>query len=337
MSVQINWDQLGFALTPTKSMYLTTTALNQPWQAGELTPFGNLSLSPAAGIFNYGQGIFEGMKAHRTKQGDIVLFRSQDNAERFQHSASTVAIPPVPTKLFIDAIKQVVLDNQDYIPPYGKGALYLRPLVIGSGALLGNAPAPEYTFVVFASPVGNYFKGGLEPIRIKVSLDYHRSAPLGTGHAKFSGNYAGCYPSTLAAKQEGFAVCLYLDGKTSTYVEEAGSANVFFRFGNTLKTPSLGSILAGITRNSIITLAREQLGLQVEECHLSIDEALQADEAFCTGTAAIITPIGELNYKDKATIFCNNQVGKVTHELYQCYREIQLCERDDPHGWTQIL
>ncbi len=337
MTVDINWDSLGFALKPTKTMYVSKTALDQPWQPGKLQPYGNLSISPAAGIFNYGQGIFEGMKAQRTKAGDIVLFRPMDNAKRFQHSAKAVAIPPLPEDIYIDAVKQMVNDNSDYIPPYGKGALYLRPLIIGSGALLGNAPAPEYTFVIFASPVGNYFKGGMAPIRIKVALDYHRSAPLGTGHAKFSGNYSGCYPSTLQAKQEGFANCLYLDGAETKYVEEAGSANVFFRFGNTLKTPQLGSILAGITRDSIMTLARDQLNMEVIETKISIEEALTADEVFCAGTAAIITPIGSINYKDSETIFCNNEVGEVTQELFKRYQAIQLCEQPDSYGWITTL
>lgn len=337
MSVDIDWDQLGFALTPVKSMYVTKTAIGQPWPAGKLLPFGNLSISPAAGIFNYGQGVFEGMKVFYNINNELVLFRAADNARRLQESANAVSIPPVPEYIFLDAIKQVIEDNRDFVPPYSKGALYVRPLIIGSGALLGNAPAPEYTFIVYASPVGSYFKGGLSPIRIKVALDFHRSAPMGTGSAKYSGNYAGCYPSTLQAKKEGFAVCLYLDGAETKYVEEAGAANVFFRFGNTLKTPALGSILPGITRDCVITLARDQLGMNVEESKISIEEALQADEAFCTGTAAIITPIGSIHYKDKETIFCDNQVGEVTRQIYDTYRAIQLGKQQDPYGWTEII
>ncbi|MDF1654004.1 MAG: branched-chain amino acid aminotransferase [Coxiellaceae bacterium] len=337
MPADIDWDKLTFSLTPINTMYLSTTAINQPWQPGKLQPFKNISISPAAGIFNYGQGIFEGMKAHRTKNDDIVLFRPEANARRFAHSAAAVAIPPIPEDIFLEGVRAVVKDNQEFIPPYGKGALYLRPIAIGTGQLLGNAPAPEYTFIVFASPVGNYFAKGLSPIRTKIATDYHRAAPHGTGHAKFCGNYPGCYPSTLQAKKEGFAVCIYLDAAETKYIEEAGAANIFFRFGNTIKTPQLGAILPGITRDSVIQLIRNQLGLEVEETQISVEEALTADEVFCTGTAAIVTPIGSIHYKDNETIFCNNEVGEVTRQVYDLYRAIQLCEQEDPYQWVVKL
>ncbi len=334
MPVDIDWDNLTFSLTPIDSMYVATTPNDKPWQPGKLQPFGDISLSPAAGVINYGQSIFEGMKAHRTKNDEVVLFRPEANASRFAHSAAAVMIPPIPEDIFLEGVRAVVNDNREYIPPCGKGALYIRPVAFGSGALLGNAPASEYQFIIFASPVGNYFPGDLSPIRTKICLDYHRAAPMGTGHAKFSGNYPGCYPSTIAAKKEGFAVCIYLDGAETKYIEEAGAANIFFRFGDTIKTPQLGAILPGITRDSVITLLREQLGYTLEETRVSVEEALLADEIFCTGTAAIITPIGSMHYKDNETIFCDNKVGKVTREIYDLYRAIQLCERDDPYQWV---
>lgn len=336
-SVNIDWEQLSFSLTPVRSMYVATLNAGERWHTGDLQPFGDIPMSPAAGILNYGQGVFEGMKAQRNHAGEIVLFRPDVNARRFARSAQAVCIPPVPDALFLDAVEQVVQDNIDYIPPCDRGSLYIRPLLIGSGGLLGNAPAPSYTFIVFASPVGNYFSNGLAPIALTVCEDYHRSAPKGMGAAKFAGNYAGCYPSTLASKAAGFAMCIYLDAKESRYIEEAGSANIFFVKGDKLVTPPLGCILPGITRDAILTIASEELGLSVEERNIDIDEALTLDECFCTGTAAVITPVGRVQYRESEVVYCNDMVGPVTRRLYDAYRAISLGDVEDTRGWVKTV
>ncbi|MFQ6676022.1 MAG: branched-chain amino acid aminotransferase, partial [Fidelibacterota bacterium] len=269
---EINWDELTFSLTPTRSMYLARCEEGEPWEPGELVPFGNLSLSPAAGVLNYGQGVFEGTKAFRTVKDRTVLFRPGKNARRFKDSAERLCIPPVPEEMFLEAIVSTVRDNMDFVPPVDKGSLYVRPCIWGTGPVLGVKPASSYTFVVYVSPVGPYFKGGMTCLRLKVTRFFHRAAPKGTGNAKAIGNYAASlYPLKLA-KEKGFDEVIYLNAANENWVEEVGSANIFILKDDVLKTPRLaGSILPGVTRDSIIQIARDMLNLEVHELDVSVD------------------------------------------------------------------
>lgn len=336
----IRWDDLTFSLTPTAFMYVSTCQENSPWKPGKLEPFGNISISPAAGVLNYGQGIFEGLKAYCAKDGKkVLIFRPEANAERLADGCNRLCMPPVPKDIFLDAINQVVKANREYVPPYradkvAQGSLYLRPVVWGTGAILGVNAAPSYTFLVYASPVGPYFKGGLQPIKLLVTSQYHRAAPGGVGSVKTIGNYAaGLFPKHLA-KDAGFSEVIYLDAVENKYVEETGAANFFCIRGNTIYTPELnGSILPGITRRSILQLATDKLKLKVSECRLPIEEAVQADEAFASGTAAIVSPIGQISYKDKLYEISHNQIGPLTQKIYKLLVDIQHGVERDTYGW----
>ncbi len=334
----INWDELTFSVTPTRSMYITTCPQDGQWTEGGLVPFGNISLSPAAGALNYGQGLFEGMKAHRTVKENIVVFRPRENAKRVNSGCRRLCMPEVPEDLFLAAIRMVVRDNTDYVPPCGKGALYLRPLVFGSGPVLGVKAAPEYTFLIYVSPVGPYFKAGFSGIHLKVTDRYHRAAQYGTGGVKAIGNYAGGMLPAREVKAEGFAEVVYLDARQEQYLEEVGAANFFLLKGNELATPELdGSILPGITRKSILELAVKEFGLDAVERRVHVEEIYEADEAFCAGTAAVITPILSMTYHDRRREFCGGEVGPKTRGLYDALTGIIGQTRDDPYGWLEIM
>ncbi len=333
----VEWDELSFSLTPTRSMYMAECDLGGEWRPGELIPFGDLSISPAAGVLNYGQGVFEGMKAYRSAKDRIVLFRPERNARRFQASAERLCIPPLPEEIFMNAVLSTVGDNIDFVPPLGKGSLYIRPVVWGTGPVLGVQPAPSYTFVVYVSPVGPYFKGGMRLLHLEVTKQFHRAAPRGTGNAKAIGNYAASlYPLKLA-KAKGFDEILYLNASDEACVEEVGSANLFILSDGVLKTPALdGSILPGVTRDSVIQLARERLNMEVRETQVSVSDVAQADEVFCTGTAAVITPIGEITTEEGHNVITDS-VGPVSRKLYDLLTGIQKEELEDPFGWVTPL
>lgn len=334
----IDWDSLTFSLTPTRSMYVATCNAGEEWQPGGLVPFGNVSLSPAAGVLNYGQGIFEGMKAFRTAKDRIVLFRPDKNAGRAAGSAQRVCIPPVPGEMFVDAVKAVVKDNADYIPPFGQGSLYLRPVIWGSGDILGVAPSPSYTFLIYVSPVGPYFKSGVKCLNLKITNQYHRAAPKGTGGHKIIGNYAvSLYPQKLA-KKDGFDEAIYLNAADEQFIEEVGSANIFCLKDNVLTTPSLdGSILPGVTRASVLKLAREKLHLQIRQRNVTVNELVHADEIFCTGTAVVVTPVGKITTHLRSHTINNNEMGPITTELRNMLLGIQRETIEDPFGWIVPL
>jgi len=337
-SNDIDLDNLTFSFTKTRSMYVAKCELRGEWQSGSIVPFDDLRISPAAGVLNYGQGLFEGMKAYKWDNGKIVIFRPEKNAERAARGCSRLSMPEIPKNLFLDAAKKVIRDNADYIPNTKQGALYVRPIIFGSGAGLGVAPSIEYTFVVYVSPVGPYFKGELAPIRLIVTNDYHRAPLKGTGGVKAIGNYVpGMLPSGLAKKQ-GYAEVIYLDAAEEKYIEEVGAANFFAIIDGKIITPELtGSILPGVTRESVLYLAHEKMGLQIEERRISVDEALSADEVFCAGTAAIIAPIGSINYQGKEHIFSGGMVGRMTKKLYDELTAIQFGTGKDEFGWmTEI-
>ncbi|KAK8962461.1 hypothetical protein KSP40_PGU013494 [Platanthera guangdongensis] len=261
----INWDNIAFSLLPADFMYVAKALEDGIFMKGELQRFGPIPMSPCAGILNYGQGLFEGMKAYRKSDGSILLFRPEENALRMRIGAERMCMRAPTVEHFVDAVKQTVLANKRWVPPPGKGALYIRPLLMGSGPVLGLAPAPEYTFIIFVSPVGNYFKEGLAPLNLIIDTKMHRAIPGGTGGVKAIGNYSPVLKAQAIAKNKGYSDVLYLDSVHKKYVEEVSSCNVFVVKDNIISTPQIkGTILPGITRKSVIEVARRQ-GFQVEE------------------------------------------------------------------------
>jgi branched-chain amino acid aminotransferase len=332
--VNIDWDNLGFDFMPTKAMYLSKWEEKTGWDEGKVVPFGNFEISPASCVLNYGQGLFEGMKALRTKENKLVLFRPLDNGKRLKDGCERLLIPPYDPEKFVDDVKKVVKANEDYIPPYGKGALYIRPVLWGTGPILGVAPAPSYTFIIFVVPVGPYYKEGFNPIKLAIT-DFHRAAPKGTGGIKTICNYAGSMLPAKKVKEKGYNQELYLDAANGKYIEEVGTANFFCVVNDVLMTPKLtGSILPGNTRASIIEIAKKKLNMKAEERDITIDEVLEASEVFCSGTAAVVTPIGSLLYKGKDHKFNDFKVGPITQKLYDLLTKIQLQEEEDIFGWV---
>lgn len=330
----IDWDSIGFNLIETRSMYKAIWKKEDSWSPGELVPFGDIALSPAAGVLNYGQGVFEGMKAYRTVKDRIVLFRPDMNAKRISKSTKRLCMPEMDEELFLKAAKEIVKDNTDYIPPFGKGSLYLRPVVWGTGPVLGVKPADEYTFIIFASPVGPYFKGDIKPLNLKVTNDFHRAAPHGIGNVKAIGNYSASLFPLIKAKKEGYDEVIYLNAGNEQLVEEVSSANLFILKDNVLKTPKLaGSILPGVTRDSVITLAKEKLGIEVQETDVLLKEVCSADEVFCTGTAVVVTPVGKITSEYGEHSFNDGEMGRVTHELRSLLIGIQREEKEDIFNW----
>ena len=333
----INWDALTFSFKNTDRMYLATCGQDDEWQSGQMQDFTDLSMSPAAGVLNYGQGLFEGMKAQHAADGCIVLFRPEMNATRMQEGARRLGMPPVPERLFLDAVHTTVRENARWVPPIGKGALYVRPLLMGSGPILGVAPAPEYTFLVYVSPVGPYFKGGIRPISLKISDEFHRAAPGGSGGVKAIGNYApGMIPSKMA-KGEGYAEVIYLDAVHHRYVEEVGAANFFCVKDGVISTPELtGTILPGVTRASVIEIAGSR-GFEVREESIDVEYALDADECFCAGTAAVVASIGSIEHDGRVAEYSGGEVGPITMELYKALTAIQQRRAPDDFGWTVVV
>ncbi|XP_070052043.1 branched-chain amino acid aminotransferase 2, chloroplastic [Nicotiana tabacum] len=333
----IDWDNLGFGFMPTDYMYVMKCSQGENFSKGELQRFGNIELSPSAGILNYGQGLFEGLKAYRKHDGNILLFRPEENAMRLKMGAERMCMPSPSVEQFVEAVKATVLANERWIPPPGKGSLYIRPLLMGSGAVLGLAPAPEYTFLIYVSPVGNYFKEGLAPINLVVETEMHRATPGGTGGVKTVGNYAAVLKAQSAAKAKGYSDVLYLDSVQKRYLEEVSSCNVFIVKGNLIVTPAIkGTILPGITRKSIIDVALSQ-GFEVEERLVSVDELLDADEVFCTGTAVVVSPVGSITHQGKRVTYGNNGVGLVSQQLYSALTRLQMGLTEDKMGWIVEL
>jgi len=330
----INWDDLTFSITPTRSMYEAHCKLDEEWEEGKLVPYGNVSMSPAAGVLNYGQGIFEGMKAYRSAKDRIVLFRPEKNALRAATSAERVCIPKVPKEMFMDGVEKVVRDNIDYVPPQGKGSLYLRPVIWGTGPVLGVSPSPSYTFLIYVSPVGPYFKSGVKCLNLRITNQFHRAAPKGTGGHKVIGNYAASLLPQKMVKKEGFDDAIYLNAADEKYIEEVGSANLFAIKDNILMTPSLdGSILPGITRDSVLAIARELLHMEVRERSITIKDFLNADEVFCSGTAVVVTPVGKITTNKESTTINKNKMGPITKKIRKILLGIQREEIEDPFGW----
>lgn len=327
-------DNLRFAYNEIDAFWLTRWTAETGWEPGRLYEHrgATIELSPGANILYYGQGVFEGLKARRTRAGKIVLFRPLDNARRLRASAARLAMEPPPVDLFMEAVTAVVQTNVRWVPAPEKGSFYLRPVLIGTEPILGVRPSQEYLFYVFGCPVGPYMGGD----RLIVLSSVHRSAPYGTGAAKAAGNYAACLRPQKIARERGYTDALYMDAREDRYIEELSGANFFaiLRDG-TLVTPALGSILPGITRDSILTIAREVFGWIAVERKLSIEEVLSdAVEAFYVGTAAVLSPVTVIHYQGADHPIGDGKPGPRARMLRQALDDIQLQERPDPWGWV---
>jgi len=331
----LDLNNLGFSYVNLPFRYFSRYK-DGAWDVGELSENNRFEISEGAPALHYGQQCFEGLKAYRTKAGDLQLFRVDENAKRLNSSAARLLMPEVPEAMFIEACKTVVRANEAFIPPYGSGGtLYLRPLLIGVGDMIGLAPANEFIFTVFAMPVGPYFKGGMKPAKFLACFDYDRAAPYGTGSAKVGGNYAGSLLPGMRAKEAGYTDVVYLDPATHTKIEEVGAANFFaITHDDVFITPKSDSILPSITKYSLLYLAEHRLGLKAIEGDIYIDQLGQYKEAGACGTAAVVTPVGSITVKGKDHVFYSEtEVGPLTKKLYDELVGIQLGDIEAPEGW----
>lgn len=333
-------EKLVFGRVFTEHMYTIKYSHGKGWHDGKIEQYRPFLMDPAACVLHYSQEIFEGLKAYKTSDGRILLFRPEQNARRLNRSASKLCMPELPEETFLSAVKDLVLMEKDWIPDAPGTSLYIRPTMIATEAFLGVNPAKEYLFYIILSPVGPYFKAGFNPVSIYVEDQLVRAAVGGVGDIKTGGNYAASLLAGTKAEEKGFYQVLWLDAKEHKYVEEVGAMNVFFVFGEKLVTPMLtGSILPGITRDSVIKLAGE-LGIEVEERRIAFDEVLDGlksgklTEMFGSGTAAVISPVGLLHYKGTDYIINDNKVGKMTRTFYDHLVDIQLGKVEDKFGWS---
>ena len=335
MGKNIDWSNLGFGYVKTDYRYVSNFK-NGAWDEGTLSTDDMVTISECACVLQYAQTVFEGMKAYTTEDGRIVVFRPDLNAERMENSAKRLEMPVFPKDRFVDAIVKLVEANADYVPPYGSGAtLYIRPYMFGTNAVIGVKPADEYQFRAFCTPVGPYFKGGVKPITIRVS-DFDRAAPRGTGHIKAGLNYAMSLHAIMDAHRQGFDENMYLDPATRTKVEETGGANfLFVTKDNKVVTPKSDSILPSITRRSLVYVAKEYLGLEVEEREVYFDEVKDFAECGLCGTAAVISPVGKINDHGKEICFPSGmeEMGPITKKLYDTLTGIQMGRIEAPEGW----
>ena len=335
----IDWSNLGFGYCQTDMRYVSNFK-DGKWDEGELTADANVVMNECAGVLQYAQTCFEGLKAYTTEDGHIVCFRPDLNASRLEDSAKRLEMPVFPQDRFIDAVTQVVKANAGYVPPYGSGAtLYIRPYMFASSSVIGVKPADEYQFRVFCTPVGPYFKGGAKPITIKVS-DFDRAAPNGTGHIKAGLNYAMSLHAIVTAHEEGYSENMYLDPATRTKVEETGGANfIFVTKDNKVVTPKSSSILPSITRRSLVYVAKEYLGLEVEEREVLLEEVKDFAECGLCGTAAVISPVGKIVNHGEEICFPSGMgdMGPVIKKLYETLTGIQMGRIEAPEGWFKVI
>ncbi|AZV55853.1 branched-chain amino acid aminotransferase [Clostridium sp. AWRP] len=338
-----DYDSLGFGKIYTDYMFTMKWTKEKGWEKGELKKYEPMSFDPASVVIQYSQEVFEGMKAYYSEDGRVLLFRPFDNAKRMYKSAERLCMTPVPEDVFVEAVKELVKIDKRWLPKEKGTSLYIRPTLMGTGVALGVHPSPEYNFCIFITAVGAYFSSGFNTVSLYVEDKLVRAVVGGVGDAKTGGNYAASLLAGLKAEKEGFSQVLWLDAKENKYIEEAGSMNIFFVYGNKLVTPKLtGSILPGITRDSVIKLAAH-LGYEVEERNISIDEVVkeikdkEITEIFGTGTAAVIAPVGGLCYKGETVYAGDNKVGKVTEELYNKLVNIQYGEDEDIFGWIETV
>lgn len=333
----IDWSSLGFGYVKTDYRYVSNFK-DGKWDSGELTTDETVTLHESAGVLQYAQTCFEGMKAYRTVDGKIVCFRPDLNAQRMADTCKRLEMPAFPIERFIDAVEQVVKANLDFVPPYGSGAsLYLRPYMFGTNAVIGVKPAEEFQFRIFATPVGPYFKGGVKPISLRVP-DFDRAAPRGTGHVKAGLNYAMSLHPIVDAHNKGFNENMYLDSQTRTKVEETGGANIIFvTKDNKVVTPKSSSILPSITRRSLMYVAEHYLGLKAEEREIPFTEVKDFKECALCGTAAVLSPVGRVVNGDEEIVFGMDKMGEITKKLYDTLTGIQLGRIEAPEGWIKVI
>lgn len=335
----IDWANLGFSYQQTDKRYVANYK-EGAWDEGGMIEDPMITMSECACVLQYAQTCFEGLKAYTAKDGHIVCFRPDLNAERMANTAKRLEMPVFPEDRFVDAVVETVRANEGYVPPYGSGAtLYIRPYMFGIGPVIGVAPATEYQFRVFCTPVGPYFKGGAKPITIRVS-DFDRAAPNGTGHIKAGLNYAMSLYAIVDAHEKGFSENMYLDPKTRTKVEETGGANfIFVTKDGKVVTPKSSSILPSITRRSLVAIARDHLGMEVEEREVYLDEVKDFAECGLCGTAAVISPVGKIVDHGKEICFPSGmeEMGEVTKKLYDTLTGMQMGTIEAPEGWIKVI
>ena len=336
---QIDWSQLTFSYMPT-DYNVRCTFKDGKWGEIEVSDSEYIPMHMSAVCLHYGQESFEGLKAFRGKDGKIRIFRMDENAKRFQRSAERMLMAPMPIDLFCEMVKKVVKLNERFIPPYGTGAsLYIRPLEIGISPKVGVSSATEFLVVIFVTPVGPYFKSGFKPMKVCITREFDRVAPKGTGSIKVGGNYGASLMAGEKAHELGYANILYLDPKEKKYIDECGAANFYGIKNNTYVTPSSESILPSITNMSLQQLALD-MGLKVEKRNIPIEELSEFEEAAACGTAAVCSPIGEIDDLDTGKSYViapDNQPGPITTKLYNTIRQIQLGEAPDSHNWCVVL
>ncbi len=332
MEKEMDWNNLGFSYRPVKS-HIRYTYKSGKWSKGQLLSEHNITLSIAATCLHYGQACFEGLKAFRTVDGDVQVFRVEENAKRMNKTIDYMLGPLLPEGMFIEAVTKVIRDNIDFVPPHDSGgALYVRPFFIGSGAQIGIAPSQEYEFIVLVTPVGPYYKGGMKPVNALIIEDFDRAAPKGSGAVKIAGNYAASLKPNLYCKEKGFPIALYLDAKTRTCIEEFGTSNfIGITKDNKYITPDSPSILKSITNASLMQLAKDN-NIKVKQRAVPIEELDNFVEVGACGTAVVITPIGNIVYKDK-TYKYTEKCGPILTQLYNWVQGIQYGRIEDKHNW----
>ena len=339
MKKNIDWSSLGFGYIKTDYRYVSNFK-DGKWDDGVMSEDSNITLNESAGVLQYAQTCFEGLKAYTTVDGKVVCFRPDMNAKRMADTARRLEMPVFPEERFVDAVVKTVKANIDYVPPYGSGAtLYLRPYMFGSNPVIGVKPAEEYQFRIFATPVGPYFKGGAKPITLRVS-DFDRAAPHGTGHVKAGLNYAMSLHAIVDAHKQGYNENMYLDSATRTKVEETGGANIIFvTKDNTVVTPKSSTILPSITRRSLMYVAEHYLGLKAEEREIYMEEVKDFKECALCGTAAVLSPVGKIVDHGKEILMPAGmeQMGEITKKLYDTLTGIQMGRIEAPEGWIKVI
>ncbi|WP_458413585.1 branched-chain amino acid aminotransferase [Schinkia sp. CFF1] len=333
-------DKLQFGKIFTDHMFIMDYKEGQGWHDARIVPYQPLTLEPSCVVFHYGQTVFEGMKAYVTKDGEVQLFRPDMNFKRLNRSNDRLVIPHIDEEFALEALKKLVSIDKEWVPTVDGTSLYIRPFVIATQPYLGVAPSTQYMFIIIMSPVGAYYKEGLNPVKIQVEDEYVRTVKGGTGEAKTGGNYAASLKAQEISGGKGYSQVLWLDGKEHKYVEEVGSMNIFFKLDGKVVTPELsGSILPGITRDSIIQVLK-YWNVPVEERKIAIEEIYEAhangklEEVFGTGTAAVISPVGELLWKNEKVIVNGGEIGELSQRLYDTLTGIQYGKEEDPFGWT---
>ncbi len=334
----IDWDNLGFNAHETKSMYIAKFDSNGKCLEKGLVPYSDIKLSPAATVLNYGQGVFEGTKAYETSKNRVVFFRLNENAKRFNNSCLRLCIPEIPDQMFVNAVKETVIDNLEYVPKKEQGSLYIRPLAFGSGPDLGVKPSSNFTFLIYVTPVGSYFQSGLKSLNVFVTDKYHRVATKSIGFAKAIGNYSGTLLPFKEITERGYDEIVFLNASNGNIIDEARSANIFVLKDKILRTPSIdGSILPGITRDSVLKIGKKLFDLKVSEDDVTLEELINADEVFFTGTAVIVAPVGSITFNNKKTIYKKSYSDSMTIKIRQALIDIQNENIHDPFGWISPL